>query len=157
MNNFKNSRPGGRPSRPFDKSYRPGAQSSAPREMYDAECNKCHERCQVPFRPNGKKPVYCANCFTREESRDSYEPKRTFAARPMRSESSHSAPDPQLQELKKQMGTLNATLEKLVVSMEAFNRANALSREVRKHMPADKPAPAPSKAVRKVAKKVAKK
>jgi hypothetical protein len=67
------------------------------------------------------------------------------------------ASDPQLQELKKQMGALNATLEKLVVSLDTFNRANALSREVRKHIPADKPAAAPPKATKKVVKKTTKK
>ncbi len=36
------------------------------REMHDATCNECGNSCQVPFRPNGRKPVYCTNCFKRD-------------------------------------------------------------------------------------------
>jgi CxxC-x17-CxxC domain-containing protein len=34
-----------------------------PVTMYDATCDECKRPCQVPFRPNGDKPVYCKNCF----------------------------------------------------------------------------------------------
>lgn len=33
------------------------------REMYNATCDQCGERCQVPFRPTNGKPVLCSNCF----------------------------------------------------------------------------------------------
>src|SRR5690348_9650861 len=32
-------------------------------EMFSATCANCGKTCQVPFRPNGKKPVYCKECF----------------------------------------------------------------------------------------------
>src|SRR5260221_10199329 len=35
-------------------------------EMHNATCAQCSKPCQVPFRPNGSKPVYCSNCFKRE-------------------------------------------------------------------------------------------
>ena len=31
--------------------------------MYDAVCAKCGVDCQVPFRPNGRKDVFCSKCF----------------------------------------------------------------------------------------------
>ncbi len=31
--------------------------------MYPATCGDCGNRCEVPFRPNGKKPVLCKSCF----------------------------------------------------------------------------------------------
>lgn len=31
--------------------------------MHSAICAECGERCEVPFRPSGEKPVYCNNCF----------------------------------------------------------------------------------------------
>lgn len=34
--------------------------------LHDATCAKCNSHCQVPFRPNGRKPVYCSNCFVRD-------------------------------------------------------------------------------------------
>lgn len=38
------------------------------REMHTATCAECRQECQVPFRPNGTKPVYCSNCFKRDEA-----------------------------------------------------------------------------------------
>ena len=61
-------------------------------EMHKAECAKCGKMAEVPFKPNGRKPVYCSDCFKREEggapsrfdSRDSARPqfgeKRLFEA-----------------------------------------------------------------------------
>lgn len=33
------------------------------RQMYDVVCDQCGKQTQVPFRPNGSKPVYCRECF----------------------------------------------------------------------------------------------
>lgn len=37
------------------------------KEMFDAVCSECGNRCQVPFRPNGRKPVLCSNCYGKSE------------------------------------------------------------------------------------------
>jgi len=47
------------------------------RRMYPAVCDKCGRDCQVPFRPDGSKPIYCSNCFEKkqggfDQKRDSY-------------------------------------------------------------------------------------
>lgn len=62
---FKKDDFGGAPKR-FESSYsdRP---SFGEKKMFDAECEKCGDECQVPFKPNGKKPVYCIECL--EESK----------------------------------------------------------------------------------------
>ena len=163
MAEFKKQSFGG-PRRPFNKggagrSF--GSRNDGPRELFDAECNSCHKRCQVPFRPNGKKPVYCADCFSQNDDR-SQTPR--FGKREFNAPRSHgsSAPraekDPRIDDLKRQLDTMNATLEKLVAAIESSNRATALTKEVRKHVPAAKPAPAPRKAAaKKPVKKVAKK
>ena len=39
------------------------------RAMFDAVCASCGVNTQVPFQPNGSKPVYCRDCF---QSRASY-------------------------------------------------------------------------------------
>ena len=31
--------------------------------MFDAVCAKCGQDCQVPFKPNGRKEVFCSKCF----------------------------------------------------------------------------------------------
>ncbi len=35
--------------------------------MHRATCNKCGASCEVPFKPNGKKPIYCSDCFRKED------------------------------------------------------------------------------------------
>lgn len=163
----KNNRfSGGGSRRPFTSNRPSGPRDFAQKELYDAECNKCHDRCQVPFRPNGKKPVYCAKCFTPTDDRGgrddraprpSYGPSRDFgpSRAPMQTPSAGAA-DRQIQLLTKQIETMNVTIEKLVTAVDTFNRATALTKEIRKHFPADKPADAPAKAaVKKTAKKAA--
>lgn len=36
------------------------------REMFSATCSSCGREAQVPFRPNGSKPVYCSDCFSQQ-------------------------------------------------------------------------------------------
>ena len=35
------------------------------RQMYDVTCSECGQAAQVPFKPNGVKPVLCRDCFRR--------------------------------------------------------------------------------------------
>ncbi|MFA6024347.1 MAG: CxxC-x17-CxxC domain-containing protein [Candidatus Gracilibacteria bacterium] len=50
----------------FDKEKRP----SRDRELtlYEAECAECGDRCEVPFRPTGNRPVFCRDCFRKQEN-----------------------------------------------------------------------------------------
>lgn len=51
-------------------SYDSGSSYARPqRQMFDAVCAGCGVNTQVPFQPNGSKPVYCRDCF---QSRASY-------------------------------------------------------------------------------------
>ena len=36
-----------------------------PREMHDAVCAECKQKCQVPFKPDGSRPVYCRECYAK--------------------------------------------------------------------------------------------
>lgn len=45
----------GRPS--FDRP------SFGDRPKFQAVCAKCGQKCEVPFRPTGDKPIYCNDCF----------------------------------------------------------------------------------------------
>lgn len=161
MSDFKKSNFNG-PRRSFNKGGF-GSRSDGPRELYDAECNSCHKRCQVPFRPNGKKPVYCADCFSQNDDRsgDSRKPrfeKRDFNAPRSFGPSAPPARDSRIDDIKRQLDTMNATLERLVNTLESSNRAKELTKEVRKHVPAAKPAAAPKKvSVKKTVKKPVKK
>jgi CxxC-x17-CxxC domain-containing protein len=66
-----------------------GSRDGGPATMHDATCAACGNPCQVPFRPNGRKPVLCGNCFKRDESagpkrfeRPSFGERRSFGKPP---------------------------------------------------------------------------
>lgn len=40
------------------------------RTMHDAVCASCGAECQVPFLPNGERPVYCSECFAKIKAED---------------------------------------------------------------------------------------
>jgi CxxC-x17-CxxC domain-containing protein len=46
-------------------------ENKGPVTMHPATCTKCGERCEVPFKPNGKKPIFCSNCFVRDDGEQS--------------------------------------------------------------------------------------
>ena len=72
MYNYRDSRPTSNrsfgPRRDFGGSRGGGREE---RQMFEATCDKCGRSCQLPFRPNGTKPVYCSNCF--EKQGDNFE------------------------------------------------------------------------------------
>ncbi|MEK7623506.1 MAG: CxxC-x17-CxxC domain-containing protein [Patescibacteria group bacterium] len=37
------------------------------RQMYQATCAECGQACEVPFQPTGNRPVFCSNCFKRQD------------------------------------------------------------------------------------------
>ena len=36
-------------------------------KMYEVVCDKCGQKCEVPFNPTSDKPVYCSECFKGKE------------------------------------------------------------------------------------------
>lgn len=111
--------------------------NAGPREMFDAECANCHKTTQVPFRPNGMKPVYCRDCFKPSDDRagapaprfekKSFGPRREFtpSARP------DARPDTRIDDLKRQIESVNVKLDRLVSLLEDSARRTALSEAVR--------------------------
>lgn len=39
-------------------------------QMHQAVCSDCGNDCEVPFKPNGSKPVFCTNCFSNNRPDD---------------------------------------------------------------------------------------
>lgn len=54
-----------RSSSGFSLNTTRGTGSSA--ELFDAQCWNCAKMTQVPFKPDGKRPVYCLSCLTQIE------------------------------------------------------------------------------------------
>ncbi len=122
MPEYKNTN---RFKKPFTKNG-PGRRDFADsKERFRAECSSCHKACEVPFRPNGKKPVFCSNCFTPDTSRttrDSYQKPeypspRAFAptARPEQ--------DRRIDDIKRQLAVLEGKIDLLIQSFEASKQA----------------------------------
>jgi CxxC-x17-CxxC domain-containing protein len=118
-------RDGGRPSFSGRPSFGGGRDERS--EMFPATCDSCHRQCEVPFRPNGSKPVYCNNCFS--SKKDDFSPR---GSAPRRSEqkdsfsfgtpkSEHQAApavqDKRVDEIKKGLDLLNAKVDKLLNMM----------------------------------------
>ena len=40
-----------------------GRFSDAQREMHKVTCADCGKETEVPFKPNGTRPVYCKDCY----------------------------------------------------------------------------------------------
>lgn len=40
-----------------------------PREMHTITCADCGKEDQVPFKPDGTRPVYCRDCYSKHRPR----------------------------------------------------------------------------------------
>ena len=40
-----------------------GSRNFGPREMHKATCAECQNECEVPFKPQEGRPVYCRDCY----------------------------------------------------------------------------------------------
>jgi CxxC-x17-CxxC domain-containing protein len=95
-------------------------------EMFQAVCASCGKSCEVPFRPNGKKPVYCKECFaknggpsaTQHGSNDRFAPRKNFdrpsSYKPEFKPQYNQGGDTALVDLKKQVEAMNAKLDKIM-------------------------------------------
>lgn len=126
---FGGQRGGGNFSRPpFRSNNRPsgGRDDGFGRsQMFEAICANCGKKCEVPFRPNGQKPVYCRDCFGKQDRPPTGGnfPRRDFNSRP-----SFQAPREQLQprdgridEIKRQLEGVNAKLDQLLSATRGAN------------------------------------
>lgn len=140
MNNFKPNRSFGG-NKPYGaKSFgNKGGFDRGPREMFQANCASCGKTCEVPFRPNGKKPVYCTECFaknggpTRNENRsDSFE-KKSFPPRPQ-FQSAPQAPrdDQAFKDLKAELRGVNEKLERILSLADLFMTKGSKETPVKK-------------------------
>ncbi len=97
-------------------------------EMHSAICASCGKTCEVPFRPNGEKPVYCRDCFNNPDRE--HAPSQSFARRDSREErpsyrpeASHAAPQRSGSEDKIQLDLIIKKLDKLISLFESSKTA----------------------------------
>ena len=44
-----------------------GGRDSFEKRMYKWICDDCGDECEVPFKPTWEKPLYCSDCFSKED------------------------------------------------------------------------------------------
>lgn len=47
-----------------------GRRDSGKSVMHQAICDNCSKECEVPFKPTSGKPIYCSNCFEKNQNGD---------------------------------------------------------------------------------------
>lgn len=55
---------------------------SAVQAMHKATCAECGNTCEVPFKPNGRKPVLCSMCFKKDGADDGQRPRGASFGKP---------------------------------------------------------------------------
>lgn len=100
-----------------------GNRFGGPVQTYKAECSKCGSICELPFRPNGRKPVFCNNCFVKSDASERG-PRREFSARPsFGADRPAPRPDQAFNDLKAELRVVNENLERLIRIMESSRTA----------------------------------
>jgi CxxC-x17-CxxC domain-containing protein len=117
---FKGGKPFGRGGGGSWKKPSFGPRDAARPMLFDATCSQCGNRCQVPFRPNGSKPVLCRDCFRKDG--DHAGPSRfsgAGAARPPFREDRPAAPAGDASaRLEKQIRDMNEKLDIIIDLLE---------------------------------------
>lgn len=92
--------------------------------MFRTTCSNCGKECEVPFKPNGSKPVFCSDCFEKNggeqrrfNDRD-YANRRPNFDRPQFNDRPQHHDRPQRpeahQENRDQFAALNAKLDRII-------------------------------------------
>lgn len=108
------------------KKFGGGFRSERP-EMHEAVCSQCDSMCEVPFKPSGTKPVFCKNCFRKDENGgERYERPRSYEKPAFRSQSSSSNGD-----VVKQLEMLNAKMDQLIRTLSDRGGRESMGRRGR--------------------------
>jgi CxxC-x17-CxxC domain-containing protein len=114
------SRPSYGPARPRTTSPRDSrsfrdarGESGGAFQKFDAICSNCGKKCQVPFRPDGQKPVYCKDCFG--TPREALAGKKKFSPSPASfSASAGAAGGKSIADLTRQIAAMNAKIDTML-------------------------------------------
>ena len=82
-------------------------------DMHPATCSSCGAACEVPFKPNGKKPIFCRNCFKKGEGANQRYDRSSAPGKP----AYVSTPRTGTEGIEKQLKALN---EKMDLILEAL-------------------------------------
>lgn len=86
-----------KPAKKFGSSEFPKKNTFSSSDSYGkpvshkATCADCGKSCEVPFKPNGKKPVLCSKCFNKDGTAYASKPWEKDATRPASERNMHPA------------------------------------------------------------------
>lgn len=100
--------------------------SSRGSSLHKAVCHTCGKECEVPFRPNGKKPVFCSICFDKQGNTGSgkfgqknYDrPRFEERRRPEFERKNDGGDNRSMEHLKEQMSQLHGKLDRILQALE---------------------------------------
>jgi len=108
----------------FSRGADRGFEGARPVQLFSATCAQCRKVCDVPFRPNGEKPVFCRDCFGgKKDSRDF--PRSAPAYTPVPA-------DATLDGLKRQVDAMNKKLDAVLQLVEIISASQPKSPRLKK-------------------------
>lgn len=108
-----------------DGRFNPKDRAPRPVQLFQTTCTTCGKPCEVPFRPDGTKPVLCRDCFA-QKTTGTPQPKNDRDdrfERPVRQFESSSAKSVDLTPLTKQISQLEHTLGTILKSIQNLEAA----------------------------------
>lgn len=106
-------------------------------EMFPTTCAKCGKETEVPFRPDGSRPIYCRDCFQKDapSERGSFERRpapRPFERRDSFTPAKPAAPDARIDVLLRKIEAIETKLDALLkreATAKAIESARAIDKE----------------------------
>ncbi len=86
------------------------------RIMYKAICADCQQDCEIPFKPNADRPVYCKACFSRRKANNSLKSNMENKPKEVVSTPVVTVDQPQIKEKKKLVAKKKTVVNKKQVS-----------------------------------------
>ncbi len=93
------------------------------RELHDATCTSCGADCQVPFRPDGHKPVLCRNCFKKDGAEGRFMRDANSARSSSRFERSERAPQADNSKIEARLNAIESKLDLLIEALTEEEQA----------------------------------
>ena len=132
MNSFSNNR---KPFKKFGGSKGGFGGGSRPSrggsnrdgQTFKTVCAQCDRQCEVPFRPNGRKPVLCSYCFKKDGDRsgNDFQDRNERQDRPTRPQARPEGKPAfgggDSAGIKEQLAVINAKLDDIMGAIEAMS------------------------------------
>ena len=94
-------------------------------QLFRSTCADCGNSCEVPFKPNGRKPVYCSDCFKKEENAEPRQfENRSFEKPAFRTKRTYDAAPQHNSQLDRQLEEVHAKLDRILKEIELLKKDN---------------------------------